>query len=347
MDSILSRDIVGRMLRGDGSYSGPAASTLKTLASDSDLYLRMETVLDHRLTEAAHSFTLTKMETVSAPVNRAAEFKRRLSAMYNPNLHFLFHGTKECNHESIFNKGFLIDEEHWGDTDAGFIGRGVYLSPHPEYCASYIKETNGISHFAYENPVKVGITVKILGCVALVGSTKRLYEATSHYGVDIPSGLDSHWAWVKTNGVPTGNERDQFAMEYTIKEPENIYARFRLSLKRVTREVIWVDPNITNTENSSHVRRLKNNDDASLFATSSSAEALAALKRKKQDTEYRAVTAGQDGEDFVKKLRAAGIHCKVLVFCNAVDWHRQWARKFSNIEVTRSAERMIQFATWK
>ena len=342
MDQMLSREEALWLVQ---SGESPQAATVKTLASDSDLYLKMETVLDHRLVEAAHSFRLTQMQCVSSPANRSSEFKRRLSAMSTPNPHLLFHGTTKSNHQSIFEKGFLLDKEHFGDTDIGYIGKGVYLSPHPEYSAAYIKNTSGVTRFNYQEPVEVGQTVDILGCVGLAGNAKRLYK--KDIGCTIPSGHDSHWAWVHEDGAISGNESQEFAVEYAIKEPDNIYPRFAVTLKRVTREVIWVDPNIRNAENSGYVRRLKKADDVALFAISSGAKALQTLKKKKKDTEYRAVTAGRDGEDFVKKLRAAGVHCKVLVFCNAVDWHRQWARKFSNIEVTRSAERMIQFATWK
>ena len=118
------------------------------------------------------------------------------------------------------------------------------------------------------------------------------------------------------------------------------------SLKRVSREVVWVDPNITNTENSGHVRQLKNSDRMFIYATSSVDGALEALKRKKDGVEYRAMTAGRGGEAFVSCLRGAGISCKVLVFCGAVDHHKQWARKFSEIEVTSSTDRMMKFATW-
>ena len=52
--------------------------------------------------------------------------------MSKGNIHFLFHGSNITNHESIFNQGFLVDKEHFGDTDEGYIGKGVYFSPHPE-----------------------------------------------------------------------------------------------------------------------------------------------------------------------------------------------------------------------
>lgn len=327
------------------STENPSAATVKTLAPDSDLYLKMMTVMDHRLMESPHSFQLTQMQCVSVPADRSSEFKHRISDVATPNPRLLFHGTTKTNHPSIYEKGFLLDKEHFGDTDAGYIGKGVYLSPHPEYSAAYIKNTSGVRRFNYQDPVEVGKTVDILGCVGLVGNTKRLYK--KDVGCSIQTGHDSHWAWVHEDGAISSDEGEQFAMEYAIKEPKNIYPRFAFTLKRVTREVIWVDPNIENAENSRYVCQMRKTEGVALYATSSSAKALRALKKEKKDTEYRAVTAGRDGEDFVKKLRAEGVHCKVLVFCNAVNWHKQWARKFSNIEVTRSAQRMLQFATWK
>ena len=47
--------------------------------------------------------------------------------MSKGNIHFLFHGSNITNHESIFNQGFLVDKEHFGDTDEGYIGKGVYF----------------------------------------------------------------------------------------------------------------------------------------------------------------------------------------------------------------------------
>ena len=119
-------------------------------------------------------------------------------------------------------------------------------------------------------------------------------------------------------------------------------------MTRVTKEVVWVDPNIENAENSQYVAELNKETGFSLYATSSSVRALAALKKKKEGTMYRAVTAGRGGEEFVRSLRAAGIHCKVLVFCGAaLVYHREWAKKFSDVEATNCTATFKKYVTWK
>ena len=322
----------------------PASRSLRTLAPSDDLYQRVEKVLDGRLKNAAHSFRLAKMEVVSAPASIGTKFKKLVSDSTRPC--FLFHGTDPQNHTGIFDKGFIVDESHHS-TDEGFIGVGVYLSPDPEYASAYISNVDGIGRLAYYEPVKVGVTAQVLGCITLVAPTKRLEE--KKLGCKISSNLKSHWAIVASNGsVLKESERGRnFAVEYAVRDGAFVYPRFKLSLTRVTREVIWVDPNINNEENTKYVRQLKQVPEIYFLATTSADEALLFLRRKKPDTEYRAITAGRGGEQFVNGVRSGGIHCRVLVFCGAVDYHKTWAKKFENTEVTKSTQEMINFATWK
>ena len=113
------------------------------------------------------------------------------------------------------------------------------------------------------------------------------------------------------------------------------------------REVIWVDANIANGENSSYVRVLKESKNMVLFATSSTDEAVRILEKRKKGTEYRVITSGRIGKTFVPKLRKKlGIHCKVLVFCMSVSSHETWARKYKDVAVTASAPVMLRFASW-
>ena len=324
------------------SYSGVSYKSLKTLRPTENLYLQIEKVVEFRLLQSAHSFRITSLEFVSVPNSRLTEFKRRMS---RGNVHFLFHGSKEANHESIFNQGFLIDEEHFGDTDKGYIGKGVYFSPHPEYSAAYIKDTPGISRWEYANPVKIGTTCKLLGCIVVVGHTRRKFM--KEYGSTIPTDVDSHWAWVEKDGSIAADDTKRFAVEYSVREPIHCCPRFRISLKRVTREVIWVDPNINNSENSGHVQRLKQTDGFFLYATTSTTDAIVSLQKKKEGIEYRAITAGRCGEEFVQSLREIGIDCSVLVFCMSVDYHKTWAVHYSNVSVTKATQKLYDFATWK
>ena len=115
----------------------------------------------------------------------------------------------------------------------------------------------------------------------------------------------------------------------------------------LTREVIWVDPNIHNEENSGYVQQLQVMEGISLYSTSKASEALKVLKKRKAGTEYRAMTAGRGGKEFVKSLRAEGIHCRVLVFCGNVELHKTWARDYFHVEVTALTSVMMGFATWK
>ena len=183
------------------------------------------------------------------------------------------------------------------------------------------------------------------GCIATVGTTERALEKDE--GGEISSSLDSRWAWVDSGGRILAGDTNHFATEFAIRQSKSIYPHFRISLTRVARHVVWFDPNIDNTENSRYKQQLKSEKGLYLFPTSDSAMALRALKRKKEGTEYRAITSGSGGEDFVRQLRGAGIQCKVLVFCRSVDYHKTWARRFPNIEVTAATSTMMNFATWK
>ena len=344
MNSQLANSDVTEFLNGDKSHHGRASNSLKTINSGDYIYKRFEGILDERLLQSPHSFHFDELQIVNAPSQLSDTFRSHLG-LINSNPHLVFHGTKQSNHESIFNTGFSLSKEYWGDSDKGYIGKGIYLSPHPEYAASYIKGTPGITRYAYYEPVSVGITCKLLGCLALTRRTKQMHQKC--YGQEIPSDLESHWAWVTKDGDVTAAPNQFFALEYALKLPVDVYPRFTVSLTRVTREVVWVDPNILNSENSGYTHELKQEKGISLYATSNSSKALEALKKKKNGTDYRAITAGRGGEDFVSKLRTAEIHCKVMVFCGAVDYHKQWARKFSNVEVTSSPSTMKQFATWR
>lgn len=340
--SVLDKTTAFRLV----SCSESATNTIVTLADTSQEYQTIESIVNERLLSCKHSFRVSSIETARTSRHRSLEFRRRVNYSFSGSqAHLLFHGTKEDNHESIFRNGFDL-EQHAGETDKGYIGKGVYLSPFPEYSAAYIRGTSGISRFQYENPVAEGATCKLLGCLTYVGRTRRLY--TRDLGSEIEGHLDSRWAWVKSDGNVADRSDPQFAVEYVIKESVSIIPAVRISLQRVQREVVWVDPNIRNSENSGYVRQLKKTPNISLFATTSASRGLHALKMKKDGTIYRAITSGSGGEEFVRKLRGElSVVCEVLVFCMSVDYHKTWACKYRNVKVTNSAEKMKQFATWK
>ena len=311
------------------------------LQNTSEEYQLIEHLLDPRLQLCNHTFRVASIELRQTPPDTCCAFKRLVES--KSNIHLLFHGTKESNHEAIFKNGFDLDK-HGGKTDEGYIGIGIYLSPSPEYATSYIDDTPGIVRFQYVDPVDEGATCKLLGCLAYVGKTRRLFRM--NYGSEIEATLDSRWAWVKRNGDIADRNDEQFAVEYAIKESISVLPIFRVSLKKIKREVIWVDPNIGNSENSGYVRVLKQSE-IYLFATTSQEKALEVLKKKKEGTQYRAITSGSGGEDFVLKLRRENsIMCKVMVFCMSVDYHKTWARKHSDVKVTKSPQEMKNFAMW-
>ena len=115
------------------------------------------------------------------------------------------------------------------------------------------------------------------------------------------------------------------------------------------KEVVWVDVNVNNTENTGIQLYLrKKYPNICLFTTTNVDEAVGALKNKRAGIEYRAVTSGRLGEDFTRKVREhAKLKCKIMVFCMGVEYHRMWAMRFSDVTVTRSTQDMLAYCTWQ
>ena len=215
IQSQLSNSQVENLLKGDQNFIGDPFYNLRTTTVNE--YKFVQNAVGDRILECPHSFKLSKIEVVPAPLHRSNTFRSALHALPIPRPHFLFHGTKEDNHKSIINNGFSLSEDHYGDTDKGYIGKGVYLSPFPEYSASYIKDTAGIKRLGYYEPVDNGVTCKLLGCIVLAGRTKQIL--TKLYGIEIDrKSLDSHWAWVDQDGDVTALSQHFFAQEYAISE---------------------------------------------------------------------------------------------------------------------------------
>lgn len=145
------------------------------------------------------------------------------------------------------------------------------------------------------------------------------------------------------------NRREIGDLQRQLQSSQDLVADLQKTLRNVNhKQVVWVDPNIGNYENSLYVcQLLEGSPHISLFATPSASQALCALKMKKDRMVCRAITSGYGGEEFVRKLRQElSIRCEVLVFCMSVDYHRTWACRYSHIKVTSSPEIMIKFATW-
>lgn len=114
----------------------------------------------------------------------------------------------------------------------------------------------------------------------------------------------------------------------------------------ISQRVVWFDSKINNTENSGYVHYLRSVQGVQLHATSDRNNAIQQLSTMQPGTEYRAITAGNGGTEFVKKVRTMGIRCPILVFTGNEKKHSKWACKYDNIEVTTSTARMFEFATW-
>lgn len=151
-------------------------------------------------------------------------------------------------------------------------------------------------------------------------------------------------------------------MDELIKDKQNTEAKLQDEIKSLTkkldnalrannpvqREVVWVDGNINNQENSGIQYTLRKDSTIHLFATTNIDEAIGVLKNQRPGVEYRAVTSGRLGENFTTKVRnQAKLDCKILVFCMGVDYHRRWAANFANISVTNATRTMLNFATWR
>ena len=114
------------------------------------------------------------------------------------------------------------------------------------------------------------------------------------------------------------------------------------------RQVIWLDPNVKNAENSEITRFLSENDEGiHVLATTDMEAALKAIDPSKDSSEQRIVTAGRGGEKFVQKVRKSKCLSKVLVFCSAVEYHETWAANFADVEVTNETMMMVDFARFK
>ena len=145
----ISKVQCNKFLAGDGLSHQRPSDSVRSLLPDHELYKSVEVLIDRSLSECEHTFRVEKLEIICASSSLSTNFKRYVAEKGDSDVYFLFHGTKPSNHESIFNNGFLIDEDHFRYTDKGYIGKGVYLSPHVEYSASYIKDTEGITRFQY------------------------------------------------------------------------------------------------------------------------------------------------------------------------------------------------------
>jgi hypothetical protein len=320
IDAELSTSVVELMVNDN--------SQREAMTVDDRMFQMLEIIIDKRLNRCPHSFQLTTINKVFLPP--AIEEPQRLN--------FLSVLNSEENSRPLFLFA-PISDKRFNITDIN------QLTPHPEYAAAQLTNPPGITYFDFNDPVKVGVTFTLLGCIALSGSTKLLHKRHTTE----ESRLDSQFIWVDRKGQPTLAPELFYAQEYVIKESSRIYPCYRITLTRVNKHVVWVDPNINNYENSHSCNVLKQNRSIQLHPTNNKDDAVKALmmiKEKKNGDEYRAVTAGTGGPEFMKSLTEAGINCKVLVYCGTPRYHNGWASKYRNVEVTNSTTTFMKFATF-
>ena len=215
---------VKELLDGDQVYIGPPASTLKNLERSDPRYKLVCDILEEQLLLCPHAFYIVSIEIVSEERSQSRAFHDILAREPHSKIYLLFHGTESTNHDSISNQGFSM--EYFGATDDGYFGKGVYLSPLPEYSAAYIRDAYDETKWCCADPVQVGSTCILLGCIAIVGRTEQI----THYTKEVKG--DSHWVWVNDQGQVATNRADYFAQEYVIKDPKRVYPRFRIKLRR-------------------------------------------------------------------------------------------------------------------
>eukprot|EP00117_Sycon_ciliatum_P047892 scpid70167/ scgid34169/ len=336
------------------SGKGDDAWTPSHVQESSAAYRLVRRLFDERIELAQHGFRLARLEETTPKRRQRGAFKAHADQAAEKEkagggscpLVFMFHGTSTKNHDSILSSGFQ-EEKFGGATDEGYVGRGVYMTPDPEYSMAFI-EASHVHRYHYTNPVHtVGSEVKLFGLVVSPGVCQFVTEMA--YGADMPSGIESRCAWVNKSANPVAGKNSRFATELVVANPTRVLPRFVLTLVKVAKEIVWLDPNIDGEENRRYAAQLHGDATAQghLFATSNETSALRILRRKKDGVRRRAVTAGTGGEHFVRRLREeARLGCEVLVFCGNVAYHGSWAKKFENVRVTSSVSVFKEFARW-
>ena len=330
------------------SAASPDAWRPKPLTVSDPMGRVVRQMFDERIATQQHAFRLATVELSTPDRDRIETFKRvYLRDQAESEMMMLYHGTNLKSHDSILRDGF-IESKIAGNTDVGYIGRGFYLTPDIEYSMSYIRQQNIALH-KYENPVPwTGTVVKVLGVLAVLGKTQFAQER--ELGVEMPDGYTARYAFVDRGANVIRSEQNRFATEIVVDSSTRLLPRFVLTTVRVNKEVIWLDPNIDNAENSRYAEHFyAESKNAHVYCTKNEQFAMSVLKQNKATANRRIVTAGRGGEEFVRKLRGPSCRCqsKILVFCQSVAYHRGWASKFSNIEVTAKEARFKEFVEWK
>jgi len=271
------------------------------------------------------------------------KFKKEFKRFSSTDVKLVFHGTFDKHIGSICENGF-DDDRIGSSTDAGWYGTGHYFTSNPEYAVAYTQPKKGVRRLNFQNAIDAGVTVKLLACYVIVGKIKVL--KTESRG-PIEEGYDSVSVYVNTKGEPAtvrypGEGR---AEEIVIPKGARVLPRFVISLTRVDHLIIWRDPQMDNLENSEVAKKLRLHKKIRAICASNQ-ECIRLVRARKDSINYRIVTAGTEGEEFVELVRSKGYYVDILVYCMSVDYHKKWAKKYDKITVTSSTEEMLKFCTW-
>jgi hypothetical protein len=187
------------------------------------------------------------------------------------------------------------------------------------------------------------------------GKTRKLEvtEQSGFSGKQVAADYDSHSVYVDTNGKIC-NEASMHAKELVIPASKAVLPFCVLTVTRVDKCVLWRDPNLFNKENTQLMLKLyaENKKVRLLFVDINCKERV--LCQWKSGVDYRVVTAGSEGKEFVNKyLRYSGVQTSVkkypiLVYCMNTDYHRTWADEIDPaIKVTASSDEFVRFCAFK
>jgi len=255
----------------------------------------------------------------------------------------VFHGTLDQHIVPICKAGFS-DGRIGSTTDGGWYGKGHYFTPNPEYAVAYTQKKKGVRRLNFWNAIDPGVSVQVLACYAICGKTKIL---TSQITGAIAEGYDSQSVVVDVKGTPSKEQTPGAgrAEELVLPTGKRALPRFLITITRVNHLILWRDPKINSTENSALAEKLKKEKHIRAL-TLVHGDCIRLIRHQKKGIQYRIVTSGTEGEDFVDLVRGYYEDVEILVFCMSVDYHKTWAKKYQKVEVTASTQRMLEFCTW-
>jgi len=252
------------------------------------------------------------------------QFKKKIAT--NPSsVKLCFHGTAETNVTAIVKSGFILKQI----LDAGWYGTGYYSTTYPEYAAQYAP---------FHNLVEVGKPFSLIVCYVYTGVVK---EIDTQLSGDIAPNFDSHHVKVSPPLFKPTTPKDTVIYdEYVVRESSQILPFYIIRLKRISTVFIWKDQAINNFENSQLLNHLKGT--YAVYGTSDTPSTIKIINRKKSSNKVYLICNGRDSEPLVCEARKL-ISTKILIFCENVVKHRQWASKYEDVQVTSATEDVLNF----